>query len=403
MPETLLIRDDRSLGRLVERLADVPEAAFDTEFLRERTYYAKLCLIQIGTPELLALVDPLAVRDLSPLWAWLTGGVEVLLHAAAQDLEIVHRACGAVPRRHFDTQVAAAFLGYGDAVGYAKLVNRVLGVPLPRSEAYTDWSRRPLSAEQREYALDDVRYLPELAEALRGRLRERGRLDWLVEELEATAAAVTSEPDPEQQWRRVSGARALSGRSLAILREVTAWREREARRRNVPRGHVVPDRVLIEIARRAPSTQAQVERLRGMHPREAQRSAGRIVELVRRARDRPESEWPAWPPPPPFADDPRVDAIAALLDAWVRTRATELELSSRLLARRSDLERLALAALAGSLDGEGEGAPQGPPLMRGWRARVIGRQLLEVLRGEATLGIESDEAGPHLRLQRRGR
>ncbi len=393
MTETLYIRDQASLAPLVDRLRGVSPLAIDTEFIRERTYYPRLCLVQLAAPGLLAAVDPLAVDDLEPLWQVLVGGAEIVLHAAGQDLEIVQRLAGQLPERHFDTQVAAAYLGYGDSISHAKLVERVARVTLKRSEAYTDWARRPLSDDQLQYALDDVRYLLAIADTLRAQLIERDRYSWVEEELERLARGVHASPDPDQMWKRVAGARSLNGRGLAILGRAAAWREREAVRRDIPRQRVAADRVLVEIARRAPKQAAQVERLRGLHPREAQRSAATIVAFVCDVLDSDPTTWPEARKPRGRGDEQTVDVLASLLDAVVRTRAAELDLAPRLLAKRADLERL--VRQEASADSE----PGGIPVLEGWRREHVGEQLLALLRGAARVSVEPTEEGPRLRLE----
>ena len=392
MTDTIYIRDDHSLGQLVERLQGVSPLAVDTEFIRERTYFPRLCLVQLAAPGLLAVVDPLAVDDLGSFWDVLTDGAELVLHAAGQDLEIIQRLAGRLPVRHFDTQVAAAFLGFGDSIGHSKLVERLARVTLKRSEAYTDWARRPLSDEQVHYALDDVRYLLECAETLRTQLTERGRQTWVEEELERMMRAVNASPDPDEMWRRVSGARSLTGRGLAILGRAAAWREREAVRRDIPRQRVLADRVLVEIARRAPKRQAQVEGLRGLHPREAQRSAATILAFVQEALESPPDTWPESSKPRPRSGQQTVEILASLLDAVVRTRAAELELAPRLLAKRADLEKL----VRQEIDADGE--PGGIPVLEGWRREHVGEQLLALLRGAARVSVERTEEGSRLRL-----
>jgi len=388
------IRDARALAGLVERLAGTERIALDTEFMRERTYYAKLCLVQLATADVLAVVDPLAVSDLGPLWDVVTGGPEIVLHAAGQDLEIIAGLSGGVPRRHFDTQVAAAFVGYGDSIGYSRLVDRVIGHTPGHSEAYTDWTRRPLSQDQIDYALDDVRFLLEITEKLESKLREAGREAWVREELTSIMDAVQPEAQPDDMWRKVRGARGLRGRKLAVLQEVAAWREREAQARDIPRQRVVADRVLAEIAKRAPKEPAQVERLRGLHPREAKRSSKAILEAVRRGLDRPEAEVPDWGKTAPHVKDARVEMIAALLDAVLRGVADKMNLSSRLLANRRDLEALARYRLAGEED-----VPD-LPVLSGWRRDSVGERLLQVLHGELAVAIDDHESlGPQLQLK----
>lgn len=391
--ETLHIRDDAELGRLVERIAGAGRLALDTEFLRERTYFPKLCLVQLATADLLAAIDPLTCRDLGPLWRLLLDGREVVLHASSQDLEIVQRLAGDLPGRVFDTQIAAAFLGLGDSIGYARMVEILVGEAPRRSEAYTDWTERPLRPEQLEYALDDVRYLLACADTLDERLEKRGRREWVREELEAVTAAVCHSPEPTQQWSRVSGARGLPARALVVLREVAAWREREAVRRDEPRQRLVPDRVLLEIARRAPRNETQVRRLRGLHPREADRSMGDILEAVARGLAVPEADWPSFPALPPRVDATGVEAVASLLDAALRDRASELELASRLVGTRSDLELLVRLELGGSIEEHGAAAL---PMLRGWRRTVAGDDLLALLRGETALRVQRGPEGVSL-------
>jgi len=388
------IRDAAALADLAEQLAGASRIALDTEFMRERTYYAKLCLVQLATPDLLAVVDPLAVSDLRPLWDVVTGGAEIVFHAAGQDLEIIAGLSGGVPQRHFDTQVAAAFVGYGDSIGYSRLVDRVIGHTPGHSEAYTDWTRRPLSQDQIDYALDDVRYLLEITDKLESELREVGREAWVREELTAVMDKVVAEAVPDDMWRKVRGARGLRGRKLAVLQEVAAWREREAQSRDIPRQRVVADRVLAEVAKRAPKQPAQIARLRGLHPREAERSSSAILEAVQRGVDRPESDLPDWGTHVPHVKDSRVEMIAALLDAVLRGVASKMNLSSRLLANRRDLEALARHRLGG-----GDTLPD-IPVLSGWRRESVGDRLLQVLSGEVTVTIDDDgEFGPQLQLR----
>ena len=398
MPDTLYIRDEPALAALVERIAEAPEIALDTEFLRERTYYPQLCLIQIATRDVLALVDPLACHDLSRLWEVLLGDALVVLHAGSQDLEIIQRLAGSVPPRLFDTQIASAFLGYGDSVAYSRMVDHLLGSGPGRSEAYTDWTRRPLTPEQHEYALDDVRYLLQCADLIRAGLRERGRESWAEEEIRLLADATCHSPDPREQWRRVAGAKRLSGRALAVLQEAAAWREEEAVRRDVPRQRIVPDRILAEIGRRAPRSPEQVEKLRGLHPREAARSAKTIADLVARGLARPEHDWPAWPDLPKGSTDPGVEALSSLLDALVRSRGRTAELSPRLLGTRADLTLAARLEMEGTLEKRG---PELLALFRGWRREMVGDDVIALMRGELNVSVERAKSGPRLVCERR--
>jgi ribonuclease D len=269
-----------SVEHLAARLSGAEAIAFDTEFMWERTYFPSLCLVQIACDDVLATVDPLAVDDLGPLWEALVTAPVVLLHAAAHDLDILHRYTRRLPRRVFDTQIAAAFLGYGDAPGYETLVGRVLHRRLAGGEGYTDWSRRPLTDRQISYALDDVRHLHDLWRALSGELEARGRTGWVADETEERFAEIGVPVDPKEQWRRVKDARKLRGRALAVLREVAAWREQQAIASDESRQRVVPDRVLIEIARRTPTDPAHIARMRGLHPGQAKRGAVPLASVV---------------------------------------------------------------------------------------------------------------------------
>ncbi|NIR59902.1 MAG: ribonuclease D, partial [Gammaproteobacteria bacterium] len=304
------VRDASALEALAGDLASSERIALDTEFMRERTYYARLCLVQVATDDLMAVVDPLACENLEPLWNVVTGGPEVVFHAASQDLEIIIQEAGALPAAHFDTQVAASFLGYGDSIGHSRLVASLTGNTLGRSEAYTDWARRPLSQEQVDYALDDVRYLLSMRDRLGAELETAGRAAWVEQELAALASRVRAEPDVENLWRRVKGGRGLRGGKLAVLREVAAWREKEAQRRDIPRQRVLPDHVLAEVSRRTPRRIEQIERLRGVNPREAQRSGDALLAAVARGLELPPEQHPDWGAPAPHAADPRIDAFA---------------------------------------------------------------------------------------------
>ena len=402
MRETLHVREAAELARLVDRLAASADEtlALDTEFLRERTFYPKLCLVQIATADVEAIIDPLACGDIASLLELIVDRFTLLLHAGSQDLEILLHSIGRLPRRVFDTQVAAAFVGYGDSLSHARMVERCLGRRVSRSEAYTDWARRPLSSEQLEYALDDVRHLHECHDHLQSELEARGRLTWVEEELVKLVARVEQLVQPNDRWRKVAGARSLKGGELAVLREITTWREREAMSRDIPRQRVVPDRVLVQIARRAPKSQEQLDQLRGLHPREAQRSGRRILEVVSTGLSTAENDYPRWLSPPSKRDEEGVYAIASLLDAYLRSRSQELQLSSRLLASRNDLVSLAGRTSRGEqTDASRSGDKPQLAILEGWRREVVGEDLLRLLEGKIALRLErADDGSAGLRL-----
>lgn len=317
------------------------------------------------------LVDPLALEDLSPLLAVLAEpGVEKVLHAAGEDLECLRVLGAAPPQPLFDTQIAAAFAGLGFGLGYRTLLARALAVEIPKDETRSDWLRRPLSAAQLRYAVLDVAWLPALREWLGDRLAERGFEPWFREECARCAARAREEPDPEAMWTRVRGGGRLDGTGRTLLRALAAWREREARARDRPRGHVVPDAALVALARRPPCTPQDVAAAEGMRPREARRSAAAILRAVAGARDTPASRQPEAPP---ASMDPR-DHAATMdrLKGAVRERARALDIPPALLAHRGALEALVHHRRVSRRAGL-------PEPLAGWRAEAIGDSLAEIV------------------------
>jgi len=390
MTEPMFVSDDRGLEDLAARLRDCRLLGLDTEFLTERNYFPRLCLIQIATESLLAVVDPLGCSDLTLLGDALADDLELVVHSGEQDLAIVDRHLGRVPARVFDTQVAAAFLGYGHRIGYSRLVEACCGTRPRGSQAYTDWAKRPLETDQIDYALDDVRYLLRCRSFLMKELQARGRMEWAQQECVLARARALEGYDPYRQWRKVSGVRGLNGQQLAILRELAAWREEEAATRNEPRQRILSDRVLIELSRRAPRRPEELRNYRGLHPNEASRSARAIIAAVGRGKQQPPEALPVRPPRSSSDDDPHVVTLATLLDAFLRARAVEMKISSRLLANRNDLERLVRLSVNGDLAGA---EAERHPLLGGWRRQVAGEDMLRLLRGELTLAVERRQNG----------
>ena len=258
-----LVTRDQDLIALAAELKNEPAFAIDTEFERERTYWPKLQLIQVAGPRTTAVIDPLALEDLEPLYALLRDpSIVKVTHAGRQDAEIFYNRMQVPPANIYDTQIAAAFLGYGDQIGYAALVNRLLNIRLRKTERVTDWSLRPLSSGQIEYALADVRHLLEIRERMNKNLEAKGRLPWLQEELTFYADPEFYTEDPGRAWVRISGWRGLDRRGISMLRELVLWRDREAAKRDIPRMRVIPDDVLLDIAARAPRTVNDLSPLR---------------------------------------------------------------------------------------------------------------------------------------------
>lgn len=351
-----------ALGALAERLASNARIALDTEFLRERTYRAQLCLVQIASAEEAICVDPLALVTLAPLAQMLSAeGVTKIMHASRQDLEVLLPVAG-LTRPVFDTQIAASLAGLPAQVGYAEAVRRLLGIELAKGHTRTDWSRRPLSNEQVEYALDDVRFLLPLAAELQERLERLGRLQWLGEELRTLDDARALTIDPGDAWQRLKGLRDLDPARVRLARVLAAWRERTAIEHNRPRGWILDDTVLRDMIMHVPRTLEQLTRLPDMPAGLVKRRGAELLACVASA------EIPE--PTPPLPPRPRPDATKAALVkkllAISQSVAEELRLVPEVLATRRDLEQLA------------EGRRDGPPL-RGWRLDVLGQRLLAAL------------------------
>jgi ribonuclease D len=362
---TDIVNTEAELRELGKRLAAAPAFGVDTEFLRERTYRAELCLVQVATTDLVTAVDPLAGIDLAPLLAALhdTRVIKVM-HAARQDLEVLAPLAGAITPL-FDTQIAAALAGFPAQVGYADLVKRLLGVELDKAHTRTDWSRRPLAPGQVTYAHDDVRYLLPLREALLERLAGLGRGHWLEEELRGLgemAAAV----DPQSAWLRLKGLQGLDETRQALARALAAWREERAMARNLPRGWIVSDTSLREIILRVPRTTEALAVLPEVQPGFVKRSGEEILKLIAAAG--------ISDPPPPLARRPRPDERATALQKHLAgvaaTIAAELGLGPEVLVPRRDLEALA----AGRTD---------VAVLSGWRREVAGTRLLDAVRADS--------------------
>lgn len=350
-----------AVNEIAARLAAQPSIGVDTEFLRERTYHAQLCLVQVAWAQGAACVDPLAVPDLAALGeAFAAGSTVKVLHASRQDLEVLLPAVGPV-RPLFDTQLAAALAGEPAQIGYAELVRRLLGHELAKAHTRTDWSRRPLSAEQIEYALDDVRHLLPLKATLEERLDRLGRLPWLAEELAALDDPAALSVDPEQAWRRLKGLGGLDPGRQRLLRAVAAWRERRALERNRPRGWILADALVREIVLRVPRTLSALGAIEAMPAGLLERSGRQLIECVR-AAEVPEPAPPVRRPRP----DPEHSALLKKLAALQRAAAAELGVSPEVLATRRDLEQLA----AGRRDAQ---------VLAGWRRTVLGERLLAAL------------------------
>jgi ribonuclease D len=373
------------LRRFCDRARAEGAFALDLEFQRERTFWAKLCLIQVATRTESRIVDPLSRdADVTPIVELVADpSVETILHSGGQDMEILHRLSRRLPKNVFDTQIAAALLGMGEQIGYAALVERLCGVKLDKLETLTDWSRRPLTQAQVTYALDDVRHLFAVRDALKSELDARGRSSWAVEENAFYEAIDTYESDPREAWMRITRTRGLAGRGLAILREVAAWREETAQEDDEPRGRLATDDILVEIARRTPRSARDLGAIRGLHPNVIGRYGDAIVAAVERGAAVPEREWPA--PASGRMDDPHAAVLLDFLEVVLRWRAARAEIAPSYVGSRRDLAEL--------LEFERRAGPsvpvvEPPSLLCGWRRELAGDEILAALRGEAQLFVD---------------
>ncbi|MGH8177570.1 MAG: ribonuclease D [Steroidobacter sp.] len=365
MQPALSVNTSPELVHVIEQMRASDYVALDTEFMRESTYYPKLCLIQAATDDCCAVIDPLVLLDLQPLWDFLADRKRVkVLHAARQDLEVMSLALreAALPGPIFDTQIAGALLGSPAQAGYATLVAERLGRSLAKDHTRTDWSRRPLSTEQLQYAADDVRYLAPLYLDLRDALASAGRLDWLYEETRGLEQPQLHRVEPDAAWRRLKGLDRLQPAQRATAKLLAGWREAAAVKYDKPRGWILADDALRAIAERLPSTAEELQAVRVLPPGVIRKRGEELLSLVARARELAAHEPDAFTPPKP---EPQQLALVAKLMSFVRTRSIELKISPELLATRRDVEQLVFSRRT-------EG------LLSGWRREVIGQRLIEL-------------------------
>ncbi len=374
-----IVTNTKDLAQAAERLSSAPFVAVDTEFMREQTFWPKLCLVQLATSEDKVIVDPLAPGiDLAPLYE-LMGNERVLkvFHAARQDIEIVFAAAGRIPRPVFDTQVAAMVCGFGESISYVNLVKKITGESLDKSSRFTDWSRRPLTPGQLAYAIGDVTHLREIHRHLAAELAATGRASWLTEEMATLTDPKTYTLDPEDAWKRLK-LRVKSRKSLAVLIELAAWRERQAQAQDVPRARILRDEALYDIANRAPSNAEQLSELRTLSDGFARSARAReIVEAVKLGLARDPKTVPRLEEGQPMTAE--AGATVELLRVLLKALAARHRVAPRLIAGTDDLERLAL---------EPEPAI---PALKGWRRHVFGEEALRLKRGEVALTLRGGE------------
>jgi len=374
--DPVLITTTDALAALCTRLRAEPYVTIDTEFMRERTYYPELCVVQLAGLNDVAVIDAEAQGiDLAPLGELLADTAVVkVFHAARQDVEIFLELFGQVPAPIFDTQVAAMVAGFGDQVGYDALVSSLTGGHIDKAHRFSDWSARPLSPAQVTYAAADVTYLRGVYERLRDRLDRDGRMEWVAEEMAVLAVPETYRPHPDTVWERLRP-RTGNRRMLGMLRAAAAWREREAQRVNIPRGRLLKDESLLEIAAVAPTTAEALSRIRGVNRGFAEGKSGTgLVAALQAAAALPDD---ALPEAPGRNEGPRPSpALVSLLKVLLQAKCEEHNVAPKLLANSGDLDRLAT-----------EDAPD-IPVLHGWRRDVFGADALLLKAGGITLGVD---------------
>lgn len=376
MPDTLTpITTTDALAALCVRLGQADYVALDTEFIREKTYWPQLCLVQVAGAECAAAIDPLAPGlDLTPLYELLVNErVLKVLHAGRQDIEIFVQRTGRVPTPLFDTQIAAMVCGFGESVSYEMLVSRLAREQVDKSSRYTDWAQRPLSSRQLTYALADVIHLRPVYEKLVAQLEKRKRNDWLCEELAALTDPGLYQNDPEQAWRRLKP-RNTRPRHLALVQALAAWREREAQTRDIPRGRVLRDETILELAAHPPTTVDDLLHNRSFSRGTAEGPWGEaILAAVARARALPEAQCPQIPPRP--EPDPELAVQVDLLRLVLKMKGEEHDVAPRLIADGSDLEAIIRNDQAAV------------PALTGWRRTIFGEAALDLKHGRLALTI----------------
>ncbi len=371
-----VINTTQDLEAFVAKISEAKWLAIDTEFLREKTYYAKLCLVQVEADGHRACIDPLAIEDLSA-FAELMHNPDItkVLHAAHQDLEILLQITGKMPAPIFDTQTAASVLGIGDQMGYARLVESMLGVSLAKTQSRTDWAKRPLRDVQLEYAIDDVRYLAQIYPLMIEQLESQNRLNWLDNDFAKATNPQTYAMNSEERWKKVKGNQVLKRPQLAILKELAAWREERAEQSDRPRKWILSDDILLDMARQQPSTAADIKEIRGINPDRSQKHHDTWLELIKKGKAIPEAEWPELARA--NKPSPNQNALIDLLMLVIQIQAKQHKITAAVIATR---KRVADMVLAGETS-----------ISDDWRGALVNDEIAAVIAGELFIGRENDK------------
>lgn len=389
-----LVDSDTALSKWCATAASARRIAFDTEFISERSYRPQLCLIQAAVDGQLAIFDPLRIKDLTPFWQTLAGGEHTtIVHAGREELAFSLRAIGRHPANLVDLQIAAGLVGTDYPAGYSSLISKILGRKLHKHETRTDWSRRPLSPRQLQYALDDVVYLEPLYDNVVRALSELGRTTWLSDEMTDWQTDIETATTGER-WQRVGGIANLSPRSLAIVREVWRWRETVAERRDTPVRHVIRDDLIVELARLQSADEARISHIRGLDRRDLTRAMPHLLDAIQRALDLPDAECPRLQ----RTDSPsQLQLVAQLLTSILNSVCRAASVSVGLVGTVQDVRDLVAFHL-----GVDRAGGQPPKLARGWRAQIVGQVLEDLLAGKTCIRIADPLSDDPLAFEPRG-
>ena len=370
------IETAEDLNDFCQEIADAEYIAIDTEFVRDKTYYPKLCLIQIASPTAIACIDPIALSDLSALKPLFANQAQVkIFHAARQDLEILLSDVGVMPTPMFDTQIAATLLGLGEQIGYGNLVKACMNIELTKQHARADWEQRPLSKAQLDYAADDVRYLVQMYPRILDDLEKRGRREWLDNDFAALTDPALYEVTFSEQWQRVSGNQKLRRKQLAILQELCVRREQTAMDKDKPRKWIVADNNLISIATQMPTSTGKLANIRGLNSSTIDKQGNAIVAAVKSALDKPEDQWPTPKKRKQLSknQEASVDALMAI----AKLKASEHSISVGALVNKAELEKLILGET-------------NLTIQNGWRYSLVGESLVQFLENKVSLSYSNN-------------
>ena len=380
-----IISDTKSLASLCKSLEKSDYMTIDTEFIREKTYYPKLCLIQVANDDIEEIIDPLAEGiDLTPLFKLMQKkDLTKVFHGGRQDVEIFYYLTGKIPKNIFDTQIAGMVCGFGDQIGYENMIKRILNVKIDKGSRYTDWSRRPLSDKQLAYAMADVTHLRVAYQHIRDRLKKMGREDWVAEEMEVITSPDTYESPPETAWQRIK-INTRKRNVLGILKEVAAWREKTAQTDDEPRGRVLRDRAITEIALHPPKTEDDLRKIRDIHPSffEGDRPS-QVLKAVKRGLKIDKNDLPTKEKPKALPS--HIGPVVEMLRVLLKLKCEEHDVAPKLLAVSSDLDQIAAYGKKAKVSA-----------LKGWRYKIFGKDALDLMAGKIGFVLEKG----HIKLRR---